>query len=433
MPLTTATLTGPARLKSVPFEEGPIVSSHHGAGTPSGIDGLRRALAAPPRRTAGAHRQRVAAIVTAGGLLFAACSGSATSVAPTAAPSSVAAIAPIDSTAAGGGGATSPAASAAPAATPTPSPVPLVVYSAQGYDSAMTKAFQAATGIPVQLVDDSTGPLLVKVQAEKSNPRWDVLWVDGDEAFASLDQQDYLVKGYEPSVTFNALGSSLIPTDKSYVPTGVTMAGTVVYSSKNVTAPPTTWNDLLSPTWKGQVGMNDPAVSGPTYPFVAGLFNYLGGVSQGEAFLQQLKVNGLKVNQTNGDTLHALEGGQIKIALIQSSAGIGAEAKDPSLKTGFISPSTPIPSVIGIDAKASPQAIAEAEQFAAFVLSAQGQSVMESGDPSGDSLYWPVVDGVQPLSQLPALSSVPARPIDPVLWGSRENAINTWFTDNIVQ
>ena len=37
--------------------------------------------------------------------------------------------------------------------------VPLVVYSAQGYDSAETKAFTAATGIPVKLDDNSTGPL----------------------------------------------------------------------------------------------------------------------------------------------------------------------------------------------------------------------------------------------------------------------------------
>src|SRR5579862_7194085 len=62
--------------------------------------------------------------------------------------------------------------------------VPLVVYSAQGYDSAVTKAFSAATGIPVSLDDDSTGPLLTKVAAERNNPKWGLLWVDGDTAFA---------------------------------------------------------------------------------------------------------------------------------------------------------------------------------------------------------------------------------------------------------
>jgi hypothetical protein len=42
----------------------------------------------------------------------------------------------------------------------TASQMTLVVYSAQGYDSAMTKAFTAATGIPVKLDDNSTGPHL---------------------------------------------------------------------------------------------------------------------------------------------------------------------------------------------------------------------------------------------------------------------------------
>lgn len=380
-------------------------------------------------------RAALPALIATAGLIFGACSSSAAPASspptPTAAP--LATSAPAAASSAPASSAPSAAADAASAA-PSPSLpiVPLVVYSAQGYDSAETKAFQAATGIPVQLVDDSTGPLLVKVQAEINNPKWGLLWVDGDEAFASMDQQNYLVKGFEPNVAFNSLGTSLIPSDKSYIPTGVTMAGTVVYDTKTVKNPPTSWNDLLSAQWKGAVGMNDPAVSGPTYPFVAGLFNYLGGVTQGETFLQKLKANGLHTFQTNGDTLHALEGGQIKIALIQSSAGIGAGLKTPGIKTAFIGPSTPIPSVIGIDAKASPSEIAEAEQFAAYVLSSAGQKVMQSGDPTGDSLYWPVLDGVNPLSALPPLSSVPAKAIDAYTWGGRESAINTWFTNNIV-
>ena len=87
---------------------------------------------------------------------------------------------------------------------------PLVVYSAQGYDSDVTKAFSAATGIPVKLVDDSTGPLLTKVQAEKNNPQWGLLWVDGDTAFAALDQQGMLAP-YTPSAGLTAAGQQLVP------------------------------------------------------------------------------------------------------------------------------------------------------------------------------------------------------------------------------
>ena len=82
--------------------------------------------------------------------------------------------------------------------------VPLVVYSAQGYNSVTTKAFQAATGIPVKLDDDSTGPLLTKVAAERNNPQWGLLWVDGATAFAALDQQGQLLDYSSPTDADNS-------------------------------------------------------------------------------------------------------------------------------------------------------------------------------------------------------------------------------------
>jgi iron(III) transport system substrate-binding protein len=309
----------------------------------------------------------------------------------------------------------------------------LVVYSAQGYDSTVVNAFHKATGIPVSLDDDSTGPLLTKVQAEIGHPQWGVLWVDGDTAFASLDKQGQLLRNWEPNVQFNALGKATIPKDKSYIPTGVTMAGTLVYNSAVVKNPPKTWSQLLSSEWKGQIGMNDPAVSGPTYPFVAGMMNELGGVSKGENFYSQLKANGMQIFQTNGDTLHALQTGQIKLALIQSSAGIGAGFQVSTIKTAYLAPSTLIPGVIGIDRHVSKAEQAEAKKFVEYVLSKKGQAVQKSGDPTGDSLYWPVLKGVAPKAGVPSINKIKYQHINPYLWGSRENTVNTWFTNNIVQ
>ena len=90
-------------------------------------------------------------------------------------------------------------------------------------------AFQKATGIPVKLDDNSTGPLLTQIEASKNNPNWGLLWVDGATAFAGLDAQGLLLKGFEPSVAWNSLGTASIPADKSYVPTGVTLMAAVVY------------------------------------------------------------------------------------------------------------------------------------------------------------------------------------------------------------
>ncbi|HET9075763.1 MAG TPA: extracellular solute-binding protein [Acidimicrobiales bacterium] len=316
--------------------------------------------------------------------------------------------------------------------------VPLVVYSAQGYDSAVTKAFQAATGIPVKLDDDSTGPLLTKVAAEANNPQWDVLWVDGDTAFAALDKQGQLLD-YAPPSPLTPAGQALLPQDHSYIPVSTTVMAAVIYNAAKASAVPSSYQDLLSPQFKGKVGMNDPSQSGPTYPFIAGLMNQLGGqsggVAAGEAYFEKLKANGLHVFPTNGDTLHALETGQIDYGLIQSSAATGEVAKakksagfDP--KIVYLPEPTLLPGVIGIDKHVSPAAQAEAEQFVKFVLSAQGQQVMQQGDPTGDGLFWPIVPGVNPLPALPALPSNFQR-IDPYFWGPLEGQVNSWFDTNI--
>lgn len=331
--------------------------------------------------------------------------------------------------------------SGSPSSSSSGSGATLVVYSAQGYDSAMTKAFSKATGIQVKLVDDSTGPLLTKIAAEGNNPQWGLLWVDGATAFASLDKQGKLLP-YTPKATYTKIGQQVVPKDHSYIPTGVTSIPAVLYNAAHGAQAPATYQDLLNPSYNGKVGMNDPSQSGPTFPMVAGLMNQLGGetngVKDGEDFLKKLKANGLHVYPTNGHTIHAVQTGQIDYGLIQSTAAEGEVAKaakapknpDYEPKVAYIPKSTLIASCIGID-KAAPAAVQDAaKKFADYVLSAEGQKVMKSGDPTGDSLYWPIVPGVQPragLSPFPSEYQV----VDPYFWGPKQNKIDTWFDTDI--
>lgn len=53
----------------------------------------------------------------------------------------------------------------------------------------------------------------------------------GATAFAGLDTQRRLLKGFEPSVQWNSLGTPSVPSDKSYTPTGVTLMAAVAYNS----------------------------------------------------------------------------------------------------------------------------------------------------------------------------------------------------------
>jgi iron(III) transport system substrate-binding protein len=162
----------------------------------------------------------------------------------------------------------------------------------------------------------SHGPLLTQTEASKNNPNWGLLGVDGATAFAGLDTQGLLLKGFEPNVQWNSLGTQSVPSGKSYTPTGVTLMAALAYNRQKVKSPPTGWQSLLSSQWKGQVGMNDPSPSGPTFPFIAGMMNYLGGVSAGEGYFTKLKANGLIIHPTNGPTLQALTSGQINLGAL---------------------------------------------------------------------------------------------------------------------
>ncbi len=381
-------------------------------------------------------------------ILLAAC-GSAATPAPTAPAASASTAATSSSVpasarpSADAGSASKPAASASTAAAASAgasaaaqakpaAPVPLTLYAATGYDDAMAKAFQTATGIPVNLVADSTGPLLAKIQAEKNNPQWSMVWIDGAEAIAALDQQGMLLRGYTPNVDWSAQGKSLLPKNQSYFPMHVTVVGVLFYDSKNLSSPPATWQDLLKPEWKNMVGMNNPSISGPTYPFVAGVMDQMGGEDQGKAYFKQLKSNGLQVFNKNKDTLHAMDIGQIKMSAVQSSAGYAILDKNPTLKAVYPSKVVLLPNVMAIDGKAPAQVQAEAKQFAEFALSPKGQQIAADEARDGDSWHWPVLNGGKALPGMPDINSIPAAAVDPYVWGPKEDEINQWFTDNIV-
>jgi iron(III) transport system substrate-binding protein len=334
-----------------------------------------------------------------------------------------------------------PAVSSAGAATgPT-----LVVYSAQGYDKAAVDAFNAThPGFNVTLNDNSTGPLLQQIQAEGHNPKWGVLWVDGPTAFAALDRQGFLAKHIVPKVNFNAVGKANIPADGSFVPTGLTATGALVYDSAQISKAqlPKTWAQLTAGKYKGILGMNDPTQSGPTYPMIAGLMDYLGhytkgstaaSVKAGESFLAKLKANGLVINATNGPTLGAIQSHTIKMAIIQSSAGYGQElTTSPTLRVAYLKPTIALPGVVAIDGLMPKTVRDEAQKFVDWLLSPAGQHAMQTGDPQGDSLFWPVLNGEKTANKvIPPLASVPMLTVNPYVWGPLENNINTWFTNNI--
>jgi len=309
----------------------------------------------------------------------------------------------------------------------------LVFYSAQGYDAAMAKAFSKATGVQVQLVDDSTGNIVARIQAERNNPHWDVTWFDGDSTMQTLDNQGMLLRGWTPNdvKNYTALGRSLIAPDKSYYPGGVTAAAAIGYDTKFLSPAkaPKDWSDLLKPEFKNAVAMNDPSISGPTYPYVAGILQMM-GQAKGKQFFSKLKANGLHVYPTNDNTLQALLEGHVKVITIQDSALIGAKVSGDPIRIVYPSSGVfTLPGTIAIDKHAPDMALAK--RFVEWVLSPAGQRVsLNVKNGGGDSYYNPVIKGVKP-DAARQQSGIKWVRVNPVYAAHVENSVKLWFHENI--
>ncbi len=145
--------------------------------------------------------------------------------------------------------------------------------------------------------------------------------------------------------------------------------------------------------------------------------------------MTKLKANGFVVSQNSiKDELLA---GTIQVAISQNTSGIGASYTNPNIKVFYPTPSAALPSTIAIDAKASAAEIADAKKFADFVYSPAGQQVMLSGDPQGDSQFFPIMIGEKPRPRVPAVASIPFSFPNPYTWGPLEPAINTWFNSHV--
>ncbi|WP_097459433.1 ABC transporter substrate-binding protein [Mangrovitalea sediminis] len=308
----------------------------------------------------------------------------------------------------------------------------LVLYCAVDYGPAVAKAFTRATGIPVTTIRLSTGALLARVSAEGKRPAWTLLWFDGNDAAAALDQAGLLARNSVPTLRWNAQGSSLVPKDGSYTPTGLTLAGAFTYRPETLSNPPRSWPGLMRPDLQGAVGMNNPAISGPMYPLLAGLLSEGGGWPKGQGRVMALKDHGLHVYPKNDNTLAALRAGDIKVAVTQSSAAWYLAAQHPELRVVLPKPAFALPSVLTVAAAAPAPVKAEAERFIQFAMSPEIQRLrMAKG--GADGYFWPLTtDAPPPVAGLPPLASVSLKALDPFHWGALESQVNQWFSHAVV-
>lgn len=222
----------------------------------------------------------------------------------------------------------------------------LTVYASPDPEwvAAVAKQFEAETGIKVAWIRESTGVILQRLKAEKNSPKADV-WFGGTLDGHAEAANTGLLEAFTPTELPN-LGSRFQNPLKNQMTTGV-YAGILGFS---VNAPllqklgkpiPTSWNDLLNPTYKGLIAMANPNTSGTALTALASLVK-LKGEDAAFQYLKQLHPNIAQYTQSGAAPAMMAGKGEIAIGVIflqdsikQRLQGMPLSDVIPAEGTGF--------------------------------------------------------------------------------------------------
>ncbi|MGG4492936.1 ABC transporter substrate-binding protein [Brevibacillus reuszeri] len=267
----------------------------------------------------------------------------------------------------------------APAPAPTteaakPKSDKLTVYVAgPGKMAAKIKEdFEAKTGVKVEQFDGTTGKILARLEAEKSNPVADVVILASWPSGLALKEQG-LTQSYEGAQNVDKLYDTWVDKEKHLFGYSASALG-ITYNTKLVSKPPVEWADLAKPEWKGVVNIPDPSLSGSALDFISGYLNENG--DGGWTLFKSLKANNVAMAGANKEALDPVITGAKSVVM----AGVDymayeAMAKGEHINIMYPESGTvinPRPAMIMKDAKN----LENAKLFMDYLLSDEAQKVV---------------------------------------------------------
>ncbi len=181
----------------------------------------------------------------------------------------------------------------------------------------MFEEFEKATGIHVNFIRFSSGEALARIIAEKGNPRVDVLFGGPVETHIAGIKEG-IFEPYKPP-SFAALPARFKDPDAYWV--GIAddplcfMSNNKFLKDNNL-KPPTSWNDLLQPAYKGMIQMADARTSGTAVTRIFSIIEvYNRDENKAFDYMKKLRQNVQVYTKSGG-------GGTIPIGLGQAGSGI---------------------------------------------------------------------------------------------------------------
>jgi iron(III) transport system substrate-binding protein len=276
----------------------------------------------------------------------------------------------------------------------------LVFYSAGpgGLATDLVEAFEAETGIEVEMFQSTTGDVLGRLEAEMNNPIADIVYLASWVPAVSY-KEDGLTQPYTPANTDDLHDGWADPDGHFWGRDGSALALTI--NTELAPSVPEDWEDLAAPEWEGLVTMPDPQQSGTARDFVAAFVDERG--DDAWDLFDALADNGLSIEGSNRPAIDSvISGANAAVIAGVDYMGYGAVEDGEPVETVLASSGTIVtPRPMFITEWA--ENVDEAQAFMDFVFSDEAQQIVVDRRlmPSRTSVE--VDDIMQPFDQVPLL------------------------------
>ncbi|MCY0869370.1 MAG: ABC transporter substrate-binding protein [Firmicutes bacterium] len=246
----------------------------------------------------------------------------------------------------------------------------ITVYSAgpAGLAKKEDAAFTKATGIRVLLFQSDTGHIMARLQAERRNPRADVVVLASWSGARALQQQGML-KTFHPLNEDKLIFRNPASDYFAYSATALAM----VYNTRLVSKPPRTWAAALQARWDNKIVIPNPADSGSAVDFVGG---FLQNERAGWSYFTKLAAHGALLEGANAAALdQVLIGAKDFVLGAVDDVAYKDKAKGDPINIIYPRGGTvvnPRPVMVLRTAKN----MAASERFVDFLLSKEGQQIV---------------------------------------------------------
>lgn len=286
-----------------------------------------------------------------------------------------------------------------------------------GLADALADAFQAETGITVNVFQGTTGQVMARLEAEEANPQADVVvsasWGSAEDMF----ERGLLLE-------YTSAHAEMIPDflkHSHYAAQGVS-ALAMVWNTQSDVPRPSEWADLTDKVYRDLITMPDPSQSGAAFDLVAGLEASMG--EQAWDLLAALAGNDMIVPGPNAAALNpVLQGAKAVvfgavdyISYGQAASGETIEVITPASGTVI----APRPMMI-LQSTQNPDA---AKAFVDFVLSDAGQALV------AETFLMPARTDVEGLR--PGINDLTVIDVDADAVSARRDEIIARFNETVV-